>query len=302
MKTEKPASSLQGGSKAHGAGRPESKAFDANYRITFPLTFPIKGMRAEIIKDVPDSRLPNAPRTYRGANARHEGMDFYTGKCGLEVVSPSEGWIIDITNRETFPNSKTRDSILEITNKAGITPDPILHNLNGISLVIYHGLDEKGKAYYSRLSHMGRLASEFKIGDFVGRGEVVGYVGATGTSAQFKTGKDKEAGCHLHFETKTCPELYSCWFNPAQIFKQGGNVEWYDIDIANKAKEIANLKATVIQLQKSQANDAKTIATLTAKVKELEGKPSTSPSDLDKDTNSKVTQIWNWIKGIFNVK
>jgi len=189
----------QGGNRASSRiqGKP---VFDPNHRVDFPLVFPIKGMDYKIINDVPESRLPNAPRTYRGANARHMGIDFYTGKCGLDVVSPADGWIIDLTEKEKFPDSKTRDAILKITDKAGITPLPILDNLYGISLVIFHGWDENGKGYYCRLSHMEKLARNFKIGDYVAHGEVIGYIGASGTSSQFKPAKEKAPGCHLHFE------------------------------------------------------------------------------------------------------
>lgn len=178
----------------------ETPDFNPNHKIVFPLVFPIKGMKFDIIKNIPDSRFPGAPRLYRGVNATHMGVDLYTGKCGLEVVSPASGWIISISSFEEFPDSRTRDSILKITEKAGFTPEPVLSNLHGISVVVFHGWNDAGEGFYSRLSHLERLSSNFKVGDFVNRGQILGYVGATGTSAQFKTGKEKESGCHLHFE------------------------------------------------------------------------------------------------------
>lgn len=189
--------SLPASSEKNFGGKP---SFNPNHKIVFPLVFPIKGLTADFIKSVPDSRFPGAPRAYRGANATHMGVDLYTGKCGMEVVSPSSGWIIDVSAIESFPNSTVRNALLEIAEKAGFTPEPLLGNLHGISLVIFHGWDENGRGYYSRMSHLDRLAADFKLGDFVGRGEVVGFVGATGTSAQFKSGKDRDLNCHLHFE------------------------------------------------------------------------------------------------------
>ena len=159
---------------------------DSNHKIKMPLTFPVTGMDSEMIFEIRDSRLPSAPRTYRGANARHKGIDFYTGKCGIPVVAVADGWIIDVSNGEQFPNAQKRNAILEIALKAGFTPFPILENLNGGSLLIYHGWNDAGVCYYSRSSHFEKMSQDWKIGDFVHRGEIIGYVGASGTSSQFK--------------------------------------------------------------------------------------------------------------------
>jgi len=173
---------------------------DSNFKISMPLAFPVVGMNREMILDIRDSRLPGAPRTYRGANARHQGIDFYTGKCDIPVVAVADGWIIDVSVGEQFPNAARRNAILDVALKAGFTPSPILENLNGGSLLIYHGWNDSGVCYYSRSSHFERLFGGWKIGDFVRRGEIIGYVGASGTSSQFKSKDEKKIGCHLHFE------------------------------------------------------------------------------------------------------
>jgi murein DD-endopeptidase MepM/ murein hydrolase activator NlpD len=173
---------------------------DPGHKLEFPLTFPIPGFAKDIILKVPDSRLPGAPRVYRGDRAKHEGMDFYTGKCGLPVIAPASGWVIDFNDRERFPSTEIRDAILKLALKTGDTPEPILSNLQGVSIVVYHGIDSHGNYCYSRMSHFDRFSKEWKLGDYIERGETIGFVGASGTSAQFKTSAEKEAGCHLHFE------------------------------------------------------------------------------------------------------
>lgn len=178
----------------------KSPLLDTKHKLELPLKFPVSGFAKDIIPKVPDSRLPGAPRVYRGDKAEHEGMDFYTGKCGLPVLAPASGWVIDFNDQERFPSTEIRDSILGLTSKIGNTPEPILSNLQGISIVIYHGLDGKGNHCYSRMSHFERFSKEWKLGDYIERGETVGFVGASGTSAQFKTAGEKETGCHLHFE------------------------------------------------------------------------------------------------------
>lgn len=200
--TESNPSSSDGGSFLLANTSSSVNPPDADHKIDLPLKFPIKGLNKEIIPGIPDSRVPGASRTYRGSSARHKGLDFYTGKCDLPVLSVADGWIIDITSDENFPSAGVRNSILQIAAKTGFTPDPILENLHGRSLVIYYGWDGTS-CCYARYSHMESLAGDWKIGDFVKSGQVLGYIGASGTSAEFKSKDEKEQGCHLHFEWHT---------------------------------------------------------------------------------------------------
>ncbi|MBU1024110.1 M23 family metallopeptidase [bacterium] len=177
----------------------QSNPLNPDHKIVLPLRFPIKGLNREIIPKIPDSRIPGAPRTYRGSNSRHEGLDIYAGECKLPVLAVADGWIIDISSTENFPSAEVRDSILQIAAKTGFTPDPILENLHGRSLVIFHGWADTA-CCYARYSHFENLAENWKIGDFVKSGQIIGYIGASGTSAQFKPPDEKQQGCHLHFE------------------------------------------------------------------------------------------------------
>lgn len=176
---------------------------DTGHKFELPMKFPVAGFKKDIILKLPDSRLPGAPRVYRGDKAKHEGIDLYTGKCDLPVLAPASGWVIDLNDKERFPSKEIRNSILSLTSKIGDTPEPILHNLQGISIVIYHGIDDHDNHCYSRMSHFERFSKEWKPGDYIERGETIGFVGASGTSAQFKSGSEKDAGCHLHFEWHT---------------------------------------------------------------------------------------------------
>lgn len=177
-----------------------SVPLDVEYSIEFPLVFPVESLEPEMVLDIRSSRLPGAPRNYRGPLERHDGIDFYTEECGLKVLSPADGWIIDIRREESFPDSDIRDSILAITYRVGFTPAPILENLHGSSIIIYHGKDTEDNYCYSRHSHLDGLTTDWQIGDFINRGDPIGYVGASGTSYQFKPDNEKKWGCHLHFE------------------------------------------------------------------------------------------------------
>ena len=61
--------------------------------------------------------------------------------------------------------------------------------------------------YYSLYGHMSRFEDGFDVGSTVERGQVIGYVGSTGSAT----------GPHLHFEIRTCPQ-FSCTTNPLSYY------------------------------------------------------------------------------------
>lgn len=54
--------------------------------------------------------------------------------------------------------------------------------------MIDHGRDYKGNSYKTLYAHMSRVA--VSVGQYVTKGQVIGYVGSTGSST----------GPHLHYE------------------------------------------------------------------------------------------------------
>ena len=63
--------------------------------------------------------------------------------------------------------------------------------------------DQRGEHFYSHLSKFGK----FKAGDSIKTGDVVGYVGTTGTST----------GPHLHWEFDTSPGLVGNQSPPSKV-------------------------------------------------------------------------------------
>ncbi|HEX5817665.1 MAG TPA: peptidoglycan DD-metalloendopeptidase family protein [Gemmatimonadales bacterium] len=89
----------------------------------------------------------------------HAGRD-YAGNCGSPIYAAASGTIIS----------------------AGVAGG------YGNQLVVDHGV-RSGVSLVTTYNHMSRFA---RTGGRVSRGQVIGYVGTTGTST----------GCHLHFETR----------------------------------------------------------------------------------------------------
>lgn len=61
--------------------------------------------------------------------------------------------------------------------------------------------------YYSLYAHMSSFNSNYSVGSTVSRGDVIGYVGATG----------RASGPHLHYEIRTCAK-YACTTNPLKYY------------------------------------------------------------------------------------
>lgn len=74
----------------------------------------------------------------------------------------------------------------------------------GNSIMIDHG-----NGYYTLYGHMSRFQKGLKEGTVVSRGQVIGYVGATGAAT----------GPHLHFEIRNCRQ-YSCVMDPLPFLRK----------------------------------------------------------------------------------
>ena len=71
----------------------------------------------------------------------------------------------------------------------------------------YHIIINHNNGYYTLYGHMSRFAPGLSVGSTVERGQVIGYVGSTGSST----------GPHLHFEIRTC-NSYNCTTNPLSYY------------------------------------------------------------------------------------
>jgi len=143
-----------------------------------------------------DSHLPGAPRSYR--NGFHEGLDYYTGACGINVnlgdpvFAAGPGIVYRIDHNYKELSVEEREELLKICAGAGNTPEDILDKLRGrqVWLVHPHGV-------ITRYAHLSEVAENLQEGDTVETGDFIGAVGNSGTSE----GAAGDGGnFHLHFE------------------------------------------------------------------------------------------------------
>lgn len=160
---------------------------DVNEKILFP----IKGV---VITNQPNL-LPNAERKYR--NGIHEGIDIvvpfmtpvFASLDGIIMVANTEYKDVDI---------KTYNNFLKTTYRMKKTPEDIYnHILLGKHIIIDHGFGYlPGYRTTSTYAHLEKI-NDKKVGDFIKKGELIGYVGNSGT----KYGAlNNRLGAHLHWE------------------------------------------------------------------------------------------------------
>ncbi|WP_164491743.1 M23 family metallopeptidase [Staphylospora marina] len=157
------------------------------------LRTPIDGAHVSTL----DSHMPGAARTYRGGI--HEGIDWYSYGTGVRidrntpVRSMADGVVVRADHEYREMATRERNRLLEIgKNNDGQTPEPILDKLRGRQVWIQY---ENGVMV--RYCHLDRIVPEVKPGTRIKAGEIVGYVGNSGTS---DGAKGTNQGLHLHLD------------------------------------------------------------------------------------------------------
>jgi len=157
-------------------------------------TMPIKGA----CLPSNDGVMPNAPRTYR--NGIHEGIDFYDGDTcvriarGTEVVAAKDGTVIRADRVYRPVTSAEMERLLTLSAQQGYTGFEVLDRLRGRQVWIDHG-----GGVVTRYAHLLDVAPNVEEGVFVRAGQVIAYVGNSGTPEGIN---DPNAENHLHFEIR----------------------------------------------------------------------------------------------------
>jgi hypothetical protein len=145
----------------------------------------LSGFRMPIVgSKLPDLQtlLPGAPRAYR--NGVHQGFDFMPGHVGVPTgysapaVAAKDGVILraDIDYTELTPAEY--QTAIATAQGAGTTPPDVLDQLRGRQVWINHGA-----GVISRYAHLSGVAAGIVAGHRVAAGDIIGFVGNSGTEA-----------------------------------------------------------------------------------------------------------------------
>lgn len=163
-----------------------------------------------------DSQMPGADRSYR--NGTHEGIDWYASYTGINidkstpVLSMADGIVVRADIGYVELTYEERDNILEIAANSEHTPKNILDKLRGCTIWVQydHGITV-------RYAHLSKIVDDIEVGKSVESGEILGYVGNSGTSYNLD---GSDLGLHLHSDILIYDHLF--WENFS--FEQTRNI------------------------------------------------------------------------------
>lgn len=155
-----------------------------------------------------DQLMPNASRPYR--NGVHEGIDFYdSDNCvritrGTPVVAAKAGRVVRADLDYTDLTQAELNQLLANPNT-----EEALDKFRGRQVWIDHG-----NGVVTRYAHLGGIAPGISAGVQVAQGQVIAYVGESGTPESV-TAPGTEY--HLHFEVRVLDSFLGKGESPAQV-------------------------------------------------------------------------------------
>lgn len=160
-----------------------------------------------------DNLMPNAPRPYRAGI--HEGIDFYPGfACaaggqGAPVLAAKDGVVIRADWDFVEMTPQELQELLDRSQAQGYTDPEALDRFRGRQVWIDHG-----GGVVTRYAHLGGIAPGIDVGVPVKAGQVVGYVGNSGTpDAVIGPGDEM----HLHFEIRVGDSYLGAGLPPQEV-------------------------------------------------------------------------------------
>jgi len=160
-----------------------------------------------------DDLMPNAPRTYRAGT--HEGVDFYSGAAcaaigkGTPVMAAKSGVVIRADWGFVEMMAGELQELLARSLAQGYTDAAALDRFRGRQVWIDHGGE-----VVTRYAHLEGISAGIAPGAVVQAGQVVGYVGNSGTP-EAVTAPGTEM--HLHFEVWVGGSYLGAGLPPDQV-------------------------------------------------------------------------------------
>jgi len=145
-----------------------------------------------------DNLMPNAPREYRAGI--HEGVDFYSGyncadiPANTPAMAVKAGKVIRADHAFVDMTLDELNAILARTQAQGYTDAEALDKFRGRQVWIDHG-----NGVVTRYCHLGGIPDDVVAGANVQGGDVVGFVGDSGTPESVT---DPGVEIHLHWEVR----------------------------------------------------------------------------------------------------
>jgi murein DD-endopeptidase MepM/ murein hydrolase activator NlpD len=173
-----------------------------------PLALPIEGTMLPGLS----FRLPGAPRSYR--YGVHQGIDFYWAAGDVvtkttPALSVAAGIVLRIDSDYQAPTLQEMEAMLAETREVSHTPEDILDALRGRQVWIEHD-----GGVVSRYCHLSAVASGLQVGDHVNQGQMIGYVGNSGTPASYY---DSGQEIHLHLEIRVGEGYLGQYLRPIEV-------------------------------------------------------------------------------------
>ena len=157
--------------------------------------------------------LPGAPREYR--QGVHEGVDFFNARSctfvGLdtEVVAAKAGLVIRADWAYQDLTAETAKQLMEAIERSAGTDPEALDLLRGRQVWVDHG-----DGIVTRYAHLNGIAGGIEVGARVGQGQVIAYVGESGTIDSLDAPGTQ---VHLHFEIRVGDSYLGQGLPPAAV-------------------------------------------------------------------------------------
>lgn len=152
---------------------------------------------------IQSGRLPHHPGVFPGARRQyrfgiHKGLDFFNDQCGVKIITGTPvlaadgGKVIRLDKNFTDMNAATFSRVMSQCYQEHRTSEKNEDLFRGCQVWIDHG-----NGLVTRYAHLSKINSRLAANSFVKRGDVIGFVGYSGTG-QNLPGRAKFP--HLHFE------------------------------------------------------------------------------------------------------
>ena len=154
--------------------------------------------------------LPNAVREYR--SGIHQGVDFMCPERGRAAIAALAGHVVVAVGDYENPSPADLDEVLATARRLQATPPYTLVMLYGNHVVVDHGIIDDVGHVVSIYAHLDALDPAIGIGRPVEAGQLLGWVGNSGTNTAAAGALDWSL--HLHWELHVDDQYLGAGLSP----------------------------------------------------------------------------------------